>query len=130
MPLINTTTILPVTSNFIELLGRLRRTIEEATSAVGSLASPSAMLQRDAAEVFDVVLEVFNRQHDENQQLRTVLEHAITALNQRINQRAAVGLIVERPPEPQDGMLYLSTDETPEKLYVAASGVWHTINTD
>lgn len=124
MALINTSTLLP--------------TFSVAQHAVRGLDDKYARLEiandeRFQEEAFNVIAQLVDyarAQQREAQALRTALEHAVTALNQRINQRAAVGAIADRPEPVQDGMLYLSTDETPEVLYVAAVGVWHAINTD
>lgn len=124
MPLTNTRTLLP--------------TFNIAHQIVNGLLDKQARLEiaepeRFADAAFDVIAQLVDyakAQQHEVQTLRTALDHAVTALNQRINQRAGVGIIAERPSPVQDGMLYLSIDETPPRLYTAAQGVWYGIDTN
>lgn len=62
-------------------------------------------------------------------QLRLSLDDALRAVHQLIAQRPATGPIADRPA-PSESTLYLSTDETPEVLYISNGDVWHGINTD
>ena len=124
MSLINTNTLLP--------------TFSIAQHAVNALLDKQTRLEIASVEgfqdaAFDVIAQLVDyarAQQREVQALRTALDHAVTALNQRINQRAGVGILAERPEPVQDGMLYLSIDETPPRLYAAAQGVWLGVDTN
>ena len=124
MALINTRTLLPTFSVAQHAVNALRDKLGRL-----EIAEP----ERFADAAFDVIAQLVDyaqAQQREVATLRTALDHAVTELNQRINQRAGVGAVAERPEPVQDGMLYLSTDEVPPRLYTAAQGVWYGIDTN
>lgn len=82
---------------------------------------------RQQQEVIVDLTEALIRQEEYNRILKLALDDSLRLVQQRIDQRPKVGVIAERPDPDVDGWMYLSTDETPPTLYVAADNTWITV---
>ena len=120
MATLGTTTIFPAPAPIDQLISHLERLAEEATLEAGNYEIAASVTHRALEPVLNEIIVILRAQTTAMRLLRQSLEHAQVALQQQINQRPGVGIIAERPSPDRNGMLYFSTDETPERLYVAA----------
>lgn len=119
---------MPVSSN-TSFLPQPTRTAEALRLAYRDLGEPEIEASRLQATL-RLVVDALIQEVEYSQRLRLAIDDALRSVHQRIDQRAATGPLADRPDPAPNGIMYLSTDETPEVLYIADNDTWHGVNTD
>lgn len=114
------TTFFPVSS--LDVVG-LQRRIRAAFMAQ-PLAESTSPEDRKRRDVLEYLADIIAKQQQYNNALKLALDDTLRLIHQRIDRRASVGLLADRPGPDVDGISYLAVDEIPPTLYVAVDDTW------